>query len=131
MLAYSLNYLNFAMAMFQPDITQSPTSHSQQRPKSTRTVKNLWGDYSYAQLIEMAIETSACKRLTLNEIYNWFTSNIPYFHEKAANNQNGWKVTQLYQLNLVHSSCFVTLLTCYHLRIQFGTISPCKSSSFG
>ena len=95
MLAYSLDYLHFAMAMFQPDINQSAaTSHCSSRPaKTSRVVKNPWGDYSYSQLIDMAIETSPSKRLTLNEIYNWFTANIPYFHEKAANNVNGWKVS--------------------------------------
>lgn len=93
MLAYSLNYLHLAMAMLQPDINESMTSHcASGRPKTSRVVKNPWGDCSYSQLIEMAIETSPSKRLTLNEIYNWFTANIPYFHEKAANNINGWKV---------------------------------------
>lgn len=60
-----------------------------------RISKNPWGDLSYSQLIEYAIETSVNKRLKLNEIYNWFIKYIPYFKEKYFNNITGWKVNIL------------------------------------
>lgn len=66
-----------------------------------RISKNPWGDLSYSQLIEYAIETSVNKRLKLNEIYNWFIKYIPYFKEKYFKNITGWKVIN--KLNIVRN----------------------------
>ncbi|KAL7676817.1 hypothetical protein ACOME3_003067 [Neoechinorhynchus agilis] len=45
---------------------------------------NPWGDASYADLITFAIECSAIQKLTLQQIYDWITTNIPYFGERTS-----------------------------------------------
>ena len=45
--------------------------------------------YSYANLITFAINSSAKKRMTLSEIYQWICENFPYYKEAG----NGWKVS--------------------------------------
>jgi hypothetical protein len=47
--------------------------------------------FSYASLIAQAIQSSPSKRMTLNAIYNWITTQYPYY--KIA--QNGWQVCSL------------------------------------
>ncbi|KAG8196570.1 hypothetical protein JTE90_003583 [Oedothorax gibbosus] len=71
--------------------------------------KNPWGNRSYADLITQAIESSPEKKLTLSQIYDWMTRNVPFFSDKGENNSSaGWKETQK------KSSC----------RILFDTIYP-------
>lgn len=48
--------------------------------------------YSYATLISYAINSSASKKMTLNEIYNWICSNFPYYREAG----DGWKVRVIF-----------------------------------
>ena len=47
--------------------------------------------FSYASLIAQAIQSAPSKRMTLNAIYNWITTQYPYY--KIA--QNGWQVCKL------------------------------------
>lgn len=49
--------------------------------------------FSYASLIAQAIQSAPSKRMTLNAIYNWITTQYPYY--KIA--QNGWQVCSLSQ----------------------------------
>lgn len=44
--------------------------------------------YSYAALITFAINSTPKRRMTLNEIYTWITSNFPYYRDAGT----GWKV---------------------------------------
>lgn len=44
--------------------------------------------YSYAALITFAINSSPKKRLTLSDIYNWISTNFPYYRDAGT----GWKV---------------------------------------
>ena len=44
--------------------------------------------YSYASLITFAINSTSKKRMTLSEIYNWISSNFPYYKDAGT----GWKV---------------------------------------
>ena len=44
--------------------------------------------YSYANLITFAINSSAKKKMTLSEIYQWICDNFPYYRDAG----NGWKV---------------------------------------
>lgn len=44
--------------------------------------------FSYASLITSAIQSSAEKRMTLSEIYQWICDNFPYYCEAGG----GWKV---------------------------------------
>ncbi len=66
----------------------------QSRKSSAR--RNAWGNYSYADLITQAIESSPEKRLTLAQVYDWMVRNVPYFKDKGDSNSSaGWKVRQV------------------------------------
>jgi hypothetical protein len=61
---------------------------------SNKQLKNPWGNLSYSQLIERAIESSTWKCLSLKEIYSWFTKYVPYFKDKMHfKSTTGWKVS--------------------------------------
>ena len=63
--------------------------------------KNAWGNFSYADLISKAIESSPEKRLTLAQIYDWLVQNVPYFKDKGdCNSSAGWKVSNMIWYNL-------------------------------
>ena len=58
-----------------------------------KQLKNPWGNLSYSQLIEKAIECSPWKSLSLKEIYSWFTKYVPFFKDKSNYKSTmGWKV---------------------------------------
>jgi hypothetical protein len=60
---------------------------------SGKQLKNPWGNLSYSQLIEKAIECSPWKSLSLKEIYSWFTKYVPFFKDKSNYKSTmGWKV---------------------------------------
>ena len=44
--------------------------------------------YSYAALITFSINSTPKRRMTLNEIYTWISSNFPYYRDAGT----GWKV---------------------------------------
>ena len=52
------------------------------------------GDMSYSDIIAMAIESSEEKKMTLSQIYQWISLNIPYFknESKCSSSNAGWKV---------------------------------------
>ncbi|CAG8764514.1 10196_t:CDS:2, partial [Racocetra fulgida] len=68
----------------------------------TSPIKNLQdlvsekSPYTYATLINYAIENSPNKKLTLNEIYNWIMENYPYYKTAGA----GWKNLIRHNLSL-------------------------------
>lgn len=82
-----------------PSSAQTPSaalggSASQQLRKSSAR-RNAWGNYSYADLITQAIESSPEKRLTLSQIYDWMVRSVPYFKDKGDSNSSaGWKVSR-------------------------------------
>lgn len=64
------------------------------QPRKSSARRNAWGNYSYADLITQAIESSPEKRLTLAQIYDWMVRSVPYFKDKGDNNSSaGWKVS--------------------------------------
>lgn len=64
--------------------------------KSSWSRRNAWGNLSYADLITKAIESSAERRLTLSQIYEWMVKSVPYFKDKGDSNSSaGWKVSGL------------------------------------
>lgn len=64
-----------------------------QQPRKSSARRNAWGNYSYADLITQAIESSPEKRLTLAQIYDWMVRSVPYFKDKGDSNSSaGWKV---------------------------------------
>lgn len=68
-----------------------------QQPRKSSARRNAWGNYSYADLITQAIESSPEKRLTLAQIYDWMVRSVPYFKDKGDSNSSaGWKVGGLH-----------------------------------
>uniref|UniRef100_F1KRA7 Forkhead box protein O n=1 Tax=Ascaris suum TaxID=6253 RepID=F1KRA7_ASCSU len=62
---------------------------------------NPWGEESYSDLIAKALECAPEKRMKLNEIYQWFASNIAYFRDRAsAEEAAGWKNSIRHNLSL-------------------------------
>jgi hypothetical protein len=54
---------------------------------------NPWGEESYSDLIARALGAALEGRLKLNEIYQWFSDNIPYFAARSSQEDaQGWKV---------------------------------------
>ncbi|KAM7376224.1 hypothetical protein PAMP_005967 [Pampus punctatissimus] len=88
-----------------PSSAQTPaaalgSSASQQLRKSSAR-RNAWGNYSYADLITQAIESSPEKRLTLSQIYDWMVRSVPYFKDKGDSNSSaGWKNSIRHNLSL-------------------------------
>lgn len=55
--------------------------------------KNPWGPQSYSELISGAISSSPGHRASLQQIYDWIVTNIPWFQDKADYpSTKGWKV---------------------------------------
>lgn len=76
-----------------PAAAQGGSASQQLRKSSAR--RNAWGNYSYADLITQAIESSPEKRLTLSQIYDWMVRSVPYFKDKGDSNSSaGWKVSR-------------------------------------
>ncbi|XP_034418554.1 forkhead box protein O3a [Cyclopterus lumpus] len=88
-----------------PSSAQTPAaalggSASQQLRKSSSR-RNAWGNYSYADLITQAIESSPENRLTLSQIYDWMVRSVPYFKDKGDSNSSaGWKNSIRHNLSL-------------------------------
>jgi hypothetical protein len=88
------------------ELAQQPSKEYEQRLvsdlnkelglNSGKQMKNQWGNLSYSQLIERAIESSPWKCLSLKEIYAWFAKYVPYFKDKMHyKSTTGWKVNHL------------------------------------
>ena len=70
-----------------------------------KKIKNKWGNESYKDLIIRAIQSSYNQRLTLQQIYDWITSNVEYFSDKKLEGSSGgWKVNcdviKLFNINV-------------------------------
>ena len=64
------------------------------QPKKPSKFKNKRGNESYEELIIRAIQSSYNQRLTLQQIYDWITSNVEYFNDKRLEGSSGgWKVS--------------------------------------
>lgn len=87
------------------------------QPRKSSARRNAWGNYSYADLITQAIESSPEKRLTLAQIYDWMVRSVAYFKDKGDSNSSaGWKVSfcilPLHHTCTVHSSDIVVASSC-------------------
>uniref|UniRef100_A0A914ENU4 Forkhead box protein O n=1 Tax=Acrobeloides nanus TaxID=290746 RepID=A0A914ENU4_9BILA len=73
---------------------RNPDAISQKKP-------NPWGEESYSDLIAKALECAQDGRMKLNEIYQWFSDNIPYFKERSSQEEAaGWKNSIRHNLSL-------------------------------
>lgn len=78
----------------------SPAAPGPQHRKASSR-RNAWGNMSYADLITKAIQSSADKRLTLSQIYDWMVRCVPYFKDKGDSNSSaGWKNSIRHNLSL-------------------------------
>ncbi|XP_060790482.1 forkhead box protein O3a isoform X3 [Neoarius graeffei] len=88
-----------ALAAAAPD--SGVTTVTLQQPRKSSARRNAWGNYSYADLITQAIESSPEKRLTLAQIYDWMVRSVPYFKDKGDSNSSaGWKNSIRHNLSL-------------------------------
>ena len=96
--------------------------------------RNPWGNYSYSDIIVQvgvqcislfyklfntnlqAIATSPEQRLTLNQVYDWMISAIPYFSDRQDNASSaGWKVVLASLIKISQELNFRTLFaTTFH-----------------
>lgn len=64
-----------------------------QLPNDYGRKPNPWGNESYSDLIARALITAPEGKLKLNEIYQWFSENVPYFAGRSSQEEaQGWKV---------------------------------------
>jgi len=95
-----------------PDIPCDPApSHpdNSEKPKRKRIRKkdpnhvtqkkpNPWGEESYSDLILKALQSAPEGRMKLNEIYQWFVDQVPYFRQRSGQEEaSGWKVVTFCQ----------------------------------
>lgn len=81
--------------------TSDPGTTAPGSNKKSTTRRNAWGNMSYADLITQAIMSSAEKRLTLSQVYEWMVQNVPYFRDKGDSNSSaGWKNSIRHNLSL-------------------------------
>lgn len=104
-------------------IEEDPEDPGEQKPiKRKRSRKRLnglisqkksnpWGKESYSDLIAKALRSTFDGRMRLNEIYNWFASNVPYFGSRTSQEQSaGWKVEISSVSNLFYFDDFEVVL---------------------
>lgn len=78
----------------QDDNDQHSETSEATNPYNNKDIKP---PYSYASLIAQAINSSSDKRMTLNGIYNYITTNYPYYQMA----QNGWQVNDSTQSSVL------------------------------
>nr|CAI5843000.1 unnamed protein product [Callosobruchus analis] len=61
--------------------------------------KYIYGNQTYADLIEKSIEASPERRLALSEIYQWLVDNVPHFKDKTVSPLS-WKNSVRHNLSL-------------------------------
>lgn len=80
---------------------QQKQSISGSKSKLNTPRRNAWGNFSYADLISQAIDSTTDKRLTLSQIYDWMVQHVPYFKDKGDSNSSaGWKNSVRHNLSL-------------------------------
>lgn len=89
-----LNHLMPCHSMIQQSNTPKKKRCRKKPPDQLAQKKpNPWGEESYSDLIARSLESTPEGRLKLNEIYQWFSDNIPYFRDRSSQEEAaGWKV---------------------------------------
>lgn len=74
--------------------------------------------FSYAALITFAINSTQKKRMTLSDIYNWISSNFPYYKDAGT----GWKVSRTVVIS-VKGKELVSYVTAGYLAVLYFLLS--------
>lgn len=74
----------------------------------TSSVGSVKPPYSYITLISMAIESSACRRATLSEIYRYIATMFPFYRQHHQRWQNSVRHS------LSFNDCFIKASTHVH-----------------
>ncbi|XP_066977878.1 uncharacterized protein [Macrobrachium rosenbergii] len=77
-----------------PELVQADSSTPPSPPTTSKP------PYSYANLITLAINSNARRKMTLAEIYQWIIDNFPYYRQASS----GWKNSVRHNLSL--NKCF-------------------------
>ncbi|CAJ0946296.1 unnamed protein product, partial [Mesorhabditis belari] len=88
-----------------PILLQTPAKKKRCRKKPADQLAqkkpNPWGEESYSDLIAKSLDSTPEGRLKLNEIYQWFSDNIPYFRDRSSQEEAaGWKNSIRHNLSL-------------------------------
>uniref|UniRef100_A0A1I7VYM3 Forkhead box protein O n=1 Tax=Loa loa TaxID=7209 RepID=A0A1I7VYM3_LOALO len=108
-----LPYFTARRETAEGSVEKHSESHRERKPVKRKRVRkrlnglisikkpNPWGAESYSELIARALKSTFNGRMRLNEIYNWFASNVPYFGSRTSQEQSaGWKNSIRHNLSL-------------------------------
>jgi len=93
--------INQSPATTTSSVSPLPVTTTSNKRSLTATPSYKSGHPSYVELITQAILSSAEKRMTLSEIYDWMVANVPSFKDQRhLHSSAGWKNSVRHNLSL-------------------------------